>query len=334
LFTTTKATFFLSFFPSFLLSFLPSFLPSFFPSFLLSFLIQVMQREEFQAFALKLRKKKGAFVTCKQELSKLQARAVVAARTEQVLKGRDRNAEEVIQAAELQQGTVVGYNTTQQEIEKAAQDTRDTDEMKGKTLEEISQLSIKINAQLKSRHSQLQPKVQKLREVRKEYKSHESDYLREKEQFSLAAVDLQSKVARVEKTCNEAQENALRLEGEYHGLHARISLRKTRLSHVEAEERFLTTSEELTTGVKSFKALYEQKKLAASGQKRELMKLNREKNDSLSKDIVQRRMFLELQQLLDTRLRTMKDEGASKRAAQGAGAADIEIGGANVMRIG
>ena len=86
--------------------------------------------------------------------------------------------------------------------------------------------------------------------------------------------------------------------------------------------------------MKSFKALYEQKKLAASGQKRELMKLNREKNDSLSKDIVQRRMFLELQQLLDTRLRTMKDEGASKRAAQGAGAADIEIGGANVMRIG
>ena len=142
-------------------------------------------------------------------------------------------------------------------------------------------------------------------------------------------------MTRQEKLCNEAQENALRLEGEYHALHARIAQRKTRLSHVEAEERFLSTSDELTTGVKSFHALYEQKKLAASGQKRELMKLNREKNDSLSQDVVQRRYFLELQQLLDTRLRTIKDEGATKRAAAGRSAADdIEIGGANVMRIG
>jgi hypothetical protein len=65
------------------------------------------------------------------------------------------------------------------------------------------------------------------------------------------------------------------------------------------------------------------------------MKLNREKNDSLSQDVVQRRYFLELQQLLETRLRTIKDEGATKRAAAGRSAADdIEIGGANVMRIG
>ena len=137
---------------------------------------KVMQREEFQAFALKLRKKKGQFVTCKQELSKLQARAVVAARTEQIIKGRDRNAAEVVQQVDaLQEAGGGGYNTTQHEIEKAAQDTRDSDEMKGKTLEQISQLSIDINAQLKARHSQLQPKVARLREVRKEYKAHESE---------------------------------------------------------------------------------------------------------------------------------------------------------------
>lgn len=98
-----------------------------------------MTREEFKEYGVQLREKGHNYKMAKAELAALRAESVVLHRTEQILKGRDRNLEEFLKQQEKKAG-VSGYRDAQSRLEMASEQTAEMDDMKGQTLDEISEL--------------------------------------------------------------------------------------------------------------------------------------------------------------------------------------------------
>ena len=81
-----------------------------------------MTREEFKEYGVQLREKGQSYKMAKAELAGLRAESVVLHRTEQVLKGRDRNLEEFLKQQEAKAG-VSGYRDAQSRLEMASEQT-------------------------------------------------------------------------------------------------------------------------------------------------------------------------------------------------------------------
>jgi intraflagellar transport protein 81 len=90
-------------------------------------------------YGQQLRDKTHRYKQAKEELQKIQQESVVLHRTEQILKGRDRNLEEFLRQQEAKAG-VTGYRDAQSRLEMASEQTAEMDDMKGQTLDEISDL--------------------------------------------------------------------------------------------------------------------------------------------------------------------------------------------------
>merc|ERR1712060_275513 len=125
-----------------------------------------MKRDEFKNYAASLRDKSAKFKRLKAELSEVRHEVAVLLRTEQILQAKD--------------PTPAGLRETEAMLEKASVEKSQVDKAKGKTLDEISAIVQKINAQLKEKKNKLAPQIKALRSVRQNFQQVEVKYLEKK----------------------------------------------------------------------------------------------------------------------------------------------------------
>ncbi|GMI29563.1 hypothetical protein TeGR_g1113, partial [Tetraparma gracilis] len=176
-----------------------------------------MTRDEFKAYGQQLRDKTHRYKQAKEELQKIQQESVVLHRTEQILKGRDRNLEEFLRQQEAKAG-VTGYRDAQSRLEMASEQTAEMDDMKGQTLDEISDLVKNITEKLEEKKTKLKPLIKELKDVRKQFQETEQTYLDKKKRYDSVDVGLATERSMLENECNELQDECLQEESRYHYL--------------------------------------------------------------------------------------------------------------------
>merc|ERR1712039_183672 len=142
-----------------------------------------MKRDEFKNYAASLRDKSTKFKRLKAELSEIRHEVAVLVRTEMILKEKD--------------PTPAGLRETEAMLEKASVEKSQVDRAKGKTLDEISAIVQKINAQLKEKKNKLAPQIKALRSVRQSFQSVEVKYLEKKSAYDQARSSMDSELQRV-----------------------------------------------------------------------------------------------------------------------------------------
>jgi len=125
-----------------------------------------MTREELKAYGNQLREKTHVYKKSKLDLAESRAELVRLGRTEQILRGRDRNLGEFLDQLEAKRG-VSGYRDVVSKLEHASAEARGVDALKEGTLEEISAIVRNMSNQLKERKAFLAPQIKKLREVKR-----------------------------------------------------------------------------------------------------------------------------------------------------------------------
>merc|ERR1712232_527564 len=126
----------------------------------------------------------------KAELSELRHEGAVLVRTEQILRAKDPTPE--------------GLVATEAALEKASVEKSAVDKAKGKTLDEISAIVQKINAQLKDKKNKLAPQIKALRAERqafqqvevKSLESHVTEAERNYHEFGMQLASLDTKLQR------------------------------------------------------------------------------------------------------------------------------------------
>ena len=291
---------------------------------------RMMRGEEFKNYANKLRSKTNQFRKLKQELSDLRQETVVLSRTEAILKGRCDGLEEFMEKLEARHG-IEGYQTMEERDDKISMLSSALNQTKGKTLEEISKIVTDINQALKERKNKLAPQIKELRAVRGEYQDIERVYLEKKGMFESTAAGLESERVKLEMQCGRNQDEALKVEREYHMLNSMLQNAKVDLERVQLEEQFSKGDGQLLPDFKTFKELYQNKISQQQSLSQALRKHQNALKENEPEHGAQRALFNDLRILLETKTNILR------KAEQGLGDVEdtsgIQFGDTNIMQI-
>ena len=219
----------------------------------------VLKGEEFRKYASELRGKTAQYKRMKQELAELRAEWGVLSRTQAILDAEAKKVSSFLGEAEARRG-LSGYQDTQDELEKVSQQKAEVDEVKGKTLEEISHVVEEINGQIKARKNRLAPQIKDLRTLRVKFQEQESEYLEKKQRHDNTKAGLDTETAKLQAECDAAENEVSHEESTCHYYTSLHSIEQVKMERVQADrqQQFSRTMPDGTT-VSSYVELYEAK---------------------------------------------------------------------------
>jgi len=258
----------------------------------------VLKGDDFRKYASELRGKTAQYKRMKAELSELRSEWGVISRTEGLLREQDKGLAAKLGEVEARRG-LEGYGATQEELEKVSQQKAQIDELKGKTLEEMSQVVQEITDKIKKRKNQLAPQIMKLRKLRTEVRDKETIYLDKKTAFDNTKAGIDSDLQNVQAEADTALKEAAYEESEVYRFESAASIETVKLQRVadERQGRFRKTLPD-GTQINSYRELYQYKvkqQEAASKELRERQKRIRENHGGNSKQV---KLFKDMHKLL------------------------------------
>mmetsp|Transcript_53157 Transcript_53157/g.106618 ORF Transcript_53157/g.106618 Transcript_53157/m.106618 type:complete len:689 (+) Transcript_53157:86-2152(+) len=262
-----------------------------------------MTREEFKAYGTQLREKTHVYKKQKHLLAEARAELVRLGRTEQILRGRDRHLDQFLTQLEAKRG-VAGYRDLKSKLESASEAASGVDSSKEQALGEIASMVQRMTDALTERKNVLAPQIKLLREVRKEYQQVEGEYGRKKQTYDKVAVGLEVERQSIEQDAEQAQEEALKEESNYHYFVNLTEISQASLQRVTNEEKWAKGDGHLLPNFRTYADLYRDKESRQKALKEQLQVQKRsiEGNEGTAKE--QRKLFADLAKLLNAKIRS------------------------------
>uniref|UniRef100_A0A8C8YH54 Intraflagellar transport protein 81 homolog n=1 Tax=Prolemur simus TaxID=1328070 RepID=A0A8C8YH54_PROSS len=137
---------------------------------------EVLKGDEFKRYVSKLRSKSTVFKKKHQIIAEFKAEFGLLQRTEELLKQRHDNIQHQLQTTEEKKG-ISGYSYTQEELERVSALKSEVDEMKGRTLDDMSEMVKKLNSLVSEKKSALAPVLKELRQLRQKCQVSAFDFV-------------------------------------------------------------------------------------------------------------------------------------------------------------
>uniref|UniRef100_A0A8C0ISK9 Intraflagellar transport protein 81 homolog n=1 Tax=Chelonoidis abingdonii TaxID=106734 RepID=A0A8C0ISK9_CHEAB len=176
---------------------------------------EVLKGDEFKRYVNKLRSKNTFYKKKRQEIAEITAEYGILQRTEELLKQRHEAIQQQLQAIEDKKG-ISGYSYTQEELERVSAAKSEMDEMKGRTLDNMSEMVKKLNAMVADKKSSLAPIIKELRQLRQNCQELTQECDEKKVQYDSCAAGLESNRSTLEQEVKGLREECIREESCYH----------------------------------------------------------------------------------------------------------------------
>jgi len=258
----------------------------------------VPKGEDLRKYGLEIRGKMAVFKRMKAELSELRSEWGIISRTQGLLREQENKLAARLGEAEARRG-VEGYGATQEELEKVSQQKAEVDEIKGKTLDEMSVVVGEINEKIKQRKHQLAPQIMKLRKLRSEVRDKETVYLEKKQKYDTTKAGIESNLAKVQAEADEAIKTAAHEESSACYYESAASIERVKLQRAADEKagRFQRTLPDGTV-IKSYRDLYMHKVKQQEAASKELRERQKRIKDNHGGNAKQVQIFKSLHKLL------------------------------------
>uniref|UniRef100_A0A8C8RFZ5 Intraflagellar transport protein 81 homolog n=1 Tax=Pelusios castaneus TaxID=367368 RepID=A0A8C8RFZ5_9SAUR len=176
---------------------------------------EVLKGDEFKRYVNKLRSKNTFYKKKRLEMAEITAEYGILQRTEELLKQRHEIIQQQLQAIEDKKG-ISGYSYTQEELERVSAAKSEMDEMKGRTLDNMSEMVKKLNALVADKKSNLAPIIKELRQLRQNCQELTQECDEKKVQYDSCAAGLESNRATLEQEVKGLREECIQEESCYH----------------------------------------------------------------------------------------------------------------------
>ena len=180
---------------------------------------QVVKEEEFKRYVAKLRKLNNLYRKKKQEISFLKAEFGVLSRTEEVLRSRDENLQEVIAILEEKKG-VRGYVQTQETLEQVSAAKRELDEQKGTKLSEMTKTIDELTEAITAKKALLAPLIKEIKPLRQQHQELQAIHAEKKVTYDTVYAGVDAKKSHLELEVRSYWEEKTAHESQYHYLQA------------------------------------------------------------------------------------------------------------------
>ncbi|XP_041957485.1 intraflagellar transport protein 81 homolog [Alosa sapidissima] len=258
---------------------------------------QFIRGDEFKRYVAKMRSKNVGYKKKKQELDSLKGEYGVLQRTEEILKQRHDAGLQQLQSVEAQKG-ISGYSNTQEELERVSAIKSELDEMKGRTLDDMSEMVKKLNSVIVEKKSALAPLIKELRPLRQQCQELTQEYEEKKGQYDTCAAGLESNRSKLEQDVRALREEVDQEENRYFYINCMKEIIEVQLQRAADEMKAYVSSDpqerRKTLRDQYMKHITEQESL---GKKlREQQKVVRESHGPNMKQV---KMWKDLEQLLE-----------------------------------
>ena len=283
---------------------------------------EVVREEEFKRMVGKLRPMHKTYQKKKGELSLLKAESGVLARTEEILRSRDENVQELVAVLEEKKG-VRGYVQAQETLEQVSAAKSELDERKEAKLREMTQTIEELNEVIRSKKASLAPLLKEIRPLRQQHKDLQAQHAEKKVTYDAVYIGLEVKRLQLETEVRQLWEEKTTHESQYHYLQALKQSVELQQQKVAAEMKSYTTAgKTAASGDKSRKSLrdqYTRKILEQENLGRALRDKQKDVRANHEHNLRQVKMWGELRSLLEAKresYKTQAREKAEERAAQ------------------
>ncbi|XP_043354324.1 intraflagellar transport protein 81 homolog isoform X2 [Dermochelys coriacea] len=176
---------------------------------------EVLKGDEFKRYVNKLRSKNTFYKKKRLEIAEITAEYGILQRTEELLKQRHEAIQQQLQAIEDKKG-ISGYSYTQEELERVSAAKSEVDEMKGRTLDNMSEMVKKLNTMVADKKSSLAPIIKELRQLRQNCQELTQECDEKRVQYDSCAAGLESNRSTLEQEVKGLREECIQEESCYH----------------------------------------------------------------------------------------------------------------------
>lgn len=203
---------------------------------------ELLREDEFKRYVNRLRTMNTTYKKKKAELSAFKAEYGVLARTEEILKSRDENIEELVTILEERKG-VHGYRETQDALEEVSVAKSEFDERKGAVLEEMSKGIEQLTAAIESKKAFLAPLIKEVRPLRLKHQEVQAQHTEKKVAYDGLAAGLEGQRSQLEKEVKAYWEETTAEESRYHYLQYMLKSVRLQEQKVAAEMQCYVSSD-------------------------------------------------------------------------------------------
>jgi intraflagellar transport protein 81 len=276
---------------------------------------EVLKGEEFKRYVNKLRTKNTTYKKKKTELSSLRAELGVLARTEEVLAQRNENINRKQSAVEARHG-VAGYRDTQDALENVSTMKSEFDQMKGRTLEDISYMVQQLNNKIASRKSQLAPMIKELRPLRQQAQDLTTEHTEKKNTYDSMSAGLESNRSKLEQDVRALREEIAAEESRFHYISMMRNILELQLQRVN-EELKLYVSTDQADKKRSFREQYTRRIQEQENLGKALREKQKSIRDGQETSAAQVKMWRDVERLLEAKRRLATGEGLTTSSHHG-----------------
>ncbi|XP_049721761.1 intraflagellar transport protein 81 homolog isoform X2 [Elephas maximus indicus] len=154
----------------------------------------------------------------------------------EVLKGDEQSIEE--------KKGISGYSYTQEELERVSALKSEVDEIKGRTLDDMSEMVKKLNSLVSEKKSALAPVIKELRQLRQKCQELTQECDEKKSQYDSCAAGLESNRSKLEQEVRGLREECLQEESKYHHTNCMIKNLEVQLRCATNEMKAYVSSDQ------------------------------------------------------------------------------------------
>ncbi|OHT11502.1 hypothetical protein TRFO_19045 [Tritrichomonas foetus] len=267
--------------------------------------IEVPSPTQFAAYVRNLKAKNENYKQLQSTLAAQKKELAVMMRTEEIVTQQHEKVKHEISRIERERG-VGGFREAREQLEKVSATKADLDDMKGQTLEEMSQISKEIQRSIQARQNELKPLVSKLQEQRKLKAGVESKYLQMKQRY-------QNAVSEYDSVCMELDEESKKLRGDiatyqsklHYTSHLLQNLERT-LRRAREEQNAIETGNPISKTIKTYSDYFQKSSHALKKETRALKEQKKSIGNQTEANQKQLEMFQSLRRLLQVKLECQK----------------------------
>ncbi|ESL07198.1 hypothetical protein TRSC58_05119 [Trypanosoma rangeli SC58] len=198
---------------------------------------QMLKGDEFRVFSNQVLAKKAASEGMRAKLSELRVEWGVLTFTENVLKAQFNELDAEIGNLEQKLG-LQGYSRTMEALSKLTREKDTIEELKGKTLDELSRVVQDFTMAIRERRTKLAPLINELRDVRHTASEVDKEWASKKSHYEYQENLLMEDIFKLERDVQALRDETNMNESIYHRLQAQGTLITAQWDRLEGEREF------------------------------------------------------------------------------------------------
>ena len=267
--------------------------------------VQVPSATEWAKYVKNLKQMNENFKEYQQQLAGHKKELAVMMRTEEIVSAQHEKVRAEISKLERQRG-IGGFREAREQLEKVSATKADLDDMKGKTLEEMSGIVKEIQRSIQARQNELKPLVAKLQDQRKKKATVESKYLQAKQRYQKAVAEYDTVCMELDEESKKLRTDIAQYQSKYHNINAKLGELERVARRAQQEANAQETGNPVSKEIKTYSDYFQKAARQLKRETRTLKDQKKSQGNEHEANQKQLEMFQSLRRLLQVKLECLK----------------------------